>query len=124
MPRSSFQRPSRVRATGPKLLIACEGDGEKAYLEAIRQSLRLSDRQIVVLNQKGTDPLSVVRTAIEYRKGLKSDGAWLKGDSAWAAFGGYSASGSSEGAQSRGGEAALQQPFFRDGHANRVAFGT
>lgn len=56
MPRSSFQRSTRARVTGPKLLIACEGDGEKAYLEGLRQELRLSDRQIVVLNEKGTDP--------------------------------------------------------------------
>ena len=88
MPRSSFQRQTHVKATGPKFLIACEGDGERAYLEAIRQSLRLSGKQIVVLNEKGTDPLSVVKTVIEYQEGLKSDGTWLRGDSAWAAFDG------------------------------------
>lgn len=88
MPRSPFPRPTRVRATGSNFLIACEGDGEKAYLEAIRQSLRLSDKQIVVLNEKGTDPLSVIRSVLEYRAGLKKEGRWLKRDSAWSAFDG------------------------------------
>lgn len=88
MPRSSFQRPTRDRTTGPKFLVACEGDGEKAYLEAIRQSLRLSDRQIIVRNEKRTDPLSVIRSVIEHRTGLKKEGRWLEGDSAWAAFDG------------------------------------
>lgn len=88
MPRSSFQRPTRDRMTGPKFLIACEGDGEKAYLEAIRQSLRLSNRQIIVLNEKGTDPLSIVKSVIEHRIALKKEGTWLSRDSAWAAFDG------------------------------------
>ncbi len=88
MPRSPFPRPTRDRTTGPKFLVACEGDGEKAYLEAIRQSLRLSNSQIVVLNEKGTDPLSVVRAVIEHQQGLQSDGRWLEGDSTWAAFDG------------------------------------
>ena len=56
MPRSPFSRPTRDRTPGPKFLIACEGDGEKAYLEAIRQSLRLSNKQIVVFERKGYRP--------------------------------------------------------------------
>ena len=88
MPRSPFSRPTRNRTPGPKFLIACEGDGEKAYLEAIRQSLRLSSKQIIVLNEKGTDPLSIVRAVTEYREVLKCDGGWLKQDSAWAALDG------------------------------------
>lgn len=89
MPRSPFQRPTRHRTTGPKFLVACKGDGEKAYLEAIRQSLRLSDRQIIVRNEKGTDPLSVIRSVIEHRTELKKEGRWLaKKDRVWAAFDG------------------------------------
>ncbi len=88
MPRASFQRPIRVRSTGPKLLIACEGDGEKAYLEAIRQSLRLSSNQIIVLNEKGTDPLTIVKTVINHRAVLHKDASWLPTDTAWAALDG------------------------------------
>lgn len=88
MPRVSFQRPIRVRSTGPKLLIACEGDGEKAYLEAIRQSLRLSSNQITVPNEKGTDPLTIVKTVINHRAGLQKDASWLPTDTAWAALDG------------------------------------
>ena len=88
MPRNPFQRQSRPRSTGPKFLIACEGDGEKAYLEAIRQALRLAGNQIIVLNEKGTDPLTIVKTVINYRQGLQKDGLWLADDTAWAALDG------------------------------------
>ena len=88
MPRAPFQRPIRPRSTGPKFLIACEGDGEKAYLEAVRQGLRLSNSQIIVLNEKGTDPLTIVKTVIKQREGLQRDELWLPQDTAWAALDG------------------------------------
>ena len=88
MPRAPFQRRDRPRLTGPKFLIACEGDSEKAYLEAVRQGLRLSNNQIIVLNEKGTDPLTIVKTVIKQREGLQRDELWLEQDSAWAALDG------------------------------------
>ena len=88
MPRHSFQRQGPTRSIQPKFLIACEGDSEENYLEAIRRDLRLSKDRIIVLNEKGTDPLSVVRTAMEARRGLSRDNLWLPQDTAWAALDG------------------------------------
>ena len=88
MPRSAFSRRPPTRSLGPKFLIACEGDSEEAYLEDLRQSLRLSKNQIIVLNEKGTDPLTIVRTVLLQRQGMQKEGLWVAGDTAWAALDG------------------------------------
>lgn len=90
-----YLRQGQVRATGPKFLIVCEGDGEKALLEAVRQDLRLTKDQIIVLNGKGTDPLTIVRTVVGEQRGLRQEGRWLAKstggvgwDTAWVALDG------------------------------------
>jgi hypothetical protein len=88
MRRPPFRRPRQPRATGPKFLIACEGDSEEAYLKAIGQDLRLPNDSFLVFNERGTDPLTIVKTVIKQREGLRKDGWWLPQDSAWAVFDG------------------------------------
>ena len=85
----SFQRRAATRDIGRKIIIACEGEKtEHGYFEAIRQSLRLSTVKVRVVKPPGSDPLSVVRAAIEGRDMIKMDHRWVKGDMAWAVFDG------------------------------------
>lgn len=88
MSRSFFKRRNSARSIEPKFLIACEGDSEENYIEAIRRDLRLSKDRVIVLNEKGTDPLSIVRTAIEAKEDLQRDNLWLPQDTVWVALDG------------------------------------
>ena len=88
MSRSSFQRQPHPRTIGVKFLIVCEGDGEEAYFKAIRQDLSLPKERIVILNESGTDPRTIIQTVINYKEGLQKSRSWLAGDTAWAAFDG------------------------------------
>jgi len=84
----AFSRQSRARQIAPKILVACEGEGEEAYLNAIRIGARLSKDQIVVLNEKGTDPFTIVETAVNSKEQFRREGRWQKQDTAWAVFDG------------------------------------
>lgn len=84
-----FQRPRQPRVVGRKIIIVCEGEKtERGYFEAIRQSMRLPTLQIFVEHPDATDPRSIVRAAIEYRRERKAGRAWTAGDEAWAVFDG------------------------------------
>lgn len=80
-------RPSKK--LGKKILIACEGSKtEPIYFKAIRQELRLSTLDVIVLHNNKSDPRSIIELAIETRKEIKKDKGWSKGDTAWAVFDG------------------------------------
>jgi hypothetical protein len=84
-----FQRPSQTRVVGRKIIIACEGSKtERGYFEEIRKSMRLPTLHIFVVHPNATDPRSIVRAAIEYRRERKADKTWTTGDEAWAVFDG------------------------------------
>jgi len=86
---ASFQRPSRQRSIGRRIIISCEGaKTERGYFEDIRKSLRMEPNKIIVVKPQGSDPLSVVREALDEREERKQDKQWVEGDMAWAAFDG------------------------------------
>ncbi|PZO35793.1 MAG: RloB domain-containing protein [Pseudanabaena frigida] len=90
MPKPSFKRNTPKKIIGKKILIACEGkQTEPKYFNAIRQDLRLTTVQVLILPHDGTDPLSVVNTVLEARKDKKREKTWFDDqDSAWAVFDG------------------------------------
>lgn len=87
----SDRRPQNARTVGRKVFIFCE-DSKTApsYFQGLRQSLRLQQLQVNVVSPPFTDPLNIVRAAIEARKNEISDRAWneTEGDLAWAVFDG------------------------------------
>ena len=85
----SFQRPVRQRQIGRRVIIACEGiSTEPGYFEEIRKSKNLSKKQIILVSHVGTDPLTVVKAAIEEQNAQKQRRDWGKDDRAWAVFDG------------------------------------
>lgn len=90
MAKPSFKRNAPTKTVGKKILIACEGEQtEPKYFNAIRQDLRLTTVQVLILPHDGTDPLSVVNAVLEARKDKKHDKTWFDDqDSAWAVFDG------------------------------------
>jgi len=85
----SFRRAPPSRDVGRKLVIVCEGKKtERGYFEEIRKSRRLPTLKVKVMHADATDPLSIVRAAIEYRQARKDERGWAKEDSAWAVFDG------------------------------------
>ena len=90
MPKPSFKRTTPKKTVGKKILIACEGkQTEPNYFNAIRQDLRITTVQVLILPHDGTDPLSVVNTVLEARKDRKREKTWFDDqDSAWAVFDG------------------------------------
>ena len=105
----------------PITVIACEGQTEVAYFEAIRMACRKPPELIQVV-RKGTAPVSVVELAEERRKELESNKNWRPGDSNWAVFDGeehQQTAGQRQGwndaiqrAQSRGVGLATSDPCF------------
>ena len=86
---SAFQRPSRRRLIGRRILISCEGEEtEHKYFEDIRKSLRMEPNKIIVLEPEASDPLSVVRQVLDERDYRKQDKEWDEDDMAWAVFDG------------------------------------
>lgn len=86
MSRADFARRSPHRQIRSKVVIACEGKKtEPLYFDAIRSHLRVSAKDIVIVDHKGTDPLTIVQSAVDEVEGQKP---WLKGDTAWAVFDG------------------------------------
>lgn len=84
-----FRRNPPSRNAGKKILIACEGKyTEPKYFNAIRQDLRLSTVQVLVLPHEGTDPLSVVNAVESARRDEERGKNWDDEDSAWAVFDG------------------------------------
>jgi len=90
MAKPSFKRNAPSKTVGKKILIACEGkQTEPKYFNAIRQDLRLTTVQVLILPHDGTDPLSVVNAVLEARKDKKREKTWFDDqDSAWAVFDG------------------------------------
>lgn len=85
-----FKRNPPSRQPARKILIACEGSKtEPDYFKSIRQDLRSSTLEIIILpSQCKTDPWSIIEQAIEKRKEMRTDSRWLQGDTAWAVFDG------------------------------------
>ena len=90
MAKPTFKRNAPTKTVGKKILIACEGkQTEPKYFNAIRQDLRLTTVQVLILPHDGTDPLSVVNAVLEARKDKKREKTWFDDqDSAWAVFDG------------------------------------
>jgi hypothetical protein len=90
MAKPNFKRNAPTKTVGKKILIACEGkQTEPKYFSAIRQDLRLTTVQVLILPHDGTDPLSVVNAVLEARKDKKREKTWFDDqDSAWAVFDG------------------------------------
>lgn len=89
MGRHPFKRRAPTRSIGRKVIIVCEGKRtETGYFNAIRVSMRIPTLQVQVLHSGGTDPLTIVRAALEQKETKRRDKAWTKGDSAWAVFDG------------------------------------
>ena len=89
MAKPTFKRNAPTKTVGKKILIACEGkQTEPKYFNAIRQDLRLTTVQVLILPHDGTDPLSVVNKVLEARKEKKREKTWFDDDSAWAVFDG------------------------------------
>ena len=85
----SLKRNPPAQPIEKKILIACEGQTEPKYFNAIRKDLRLSEEQIEVIPHDGTDPLSVVNAVLEAQKDKKREKTWFDDqDSAWAVFDG------------------------------------
>lgn len=86
---SSFQRPSRQRPIGRRIIISCEGEKtEYGYFEDIRKSLRMEPNKIIVVKPPGSDPLGVVREALAERNDREQNQQWVEEDMAWAVFDG------------------------------------
>lgn len=86
MSRADFARRSPHRQIRSKVVIACEGKKtEPLYFDAIRSHLRASAKDIVIVDHKGTDPLTIVQSAVDE---VELQRPWLKGDTAWAVFDG------------------------------------
>jgi hypothetical protein len=89
MARVTFRRPAPSRALGRRILIACEGaKTEVGYFEDIRKTLRMEPNKIIVLKPNGSDPLGIVRAAVDERADRQQQGNWTEGDLAWAVFDG------------------------------------
>jgi hypothetical protein len=88
MARNSFSRLRKPKIVGKKFIIVCEGKTEYNYFNGIRKSLRLQTLQVNIGNPGASDPLSLVRHAIELRNLDLNDGGWTEGDTAWAVFDG------------------------------------
>jgi hypothetical protein len=85
----TFQRQAGRRLIGRKIIIACEGrKTEYGYFNAIRQSMRLPTLRVLVVRPYGTDPLTIVRTALNHKRERERERTWTKKDSAWAVFDG------------------------------------
>jgi hypothetical protein len=89
VPRKLNRRPPS-RNIAQKILIACEGSKtEPIYFNSIRNELRSSTLDIIVLpHQNKTDPRSIVERLIEERQQRKDNQQWSKEDKAWAVFDG------------------------------------
>ena len=90
MAKLSVKRNAPTKTVGKKILIACEGkQTEPKYFNAIRQDLRFTTVQVLILPHDGTDPLSVVNAVLDARKEKKREKTWFDDqDSAWAVFDG------------------------------------
>jgi hypothetical protein len=89
MARRLFERPRHPRLVGRKAIVVCEGEKtERGYFEAIRQSMRLPTLRLKVLLSEGTDPLTIVTSAIEEKRAQLRERSWFSGDVAWAVFDG------------------------------------
>jgi RloB-like protein len=69
--------------------VVCEGEKtERSYFEAIRQSIRLPTLRLKVIFPEGTDPLTIVTTAVHEKQIQLRERAWFAGDVVWAVFDG------------------------------------
>ncbi len=88
-PTASFQRPSRQRSIGRRILISCEGEKtEYGYFEDVRKSLHMEPNKIIVLKPEASDPPGIVKQALEERTYRQQEKEWDEEDLAWAVFDG------------------------------------
>ena len=66
--RKSFQRRQGKRLPRAVTLIVCEGQTERAYFDALRQRLRLTNAEVLFPVPAGSAPINVVDHAIEKAK--------------------------------------------------------
>ena len=65
-PASAFRRPPPARAQYDVALIVCEGEKtEPEYLRRLRNALGLNAANISITPANGSDPVSIVRHAIQ-----------------------------------------------------------
>lgn len=89
MAQRRFRRPRHPRTLGRRAIVVCEGEKtERLYFNAIRQSLRLPTLRVRVIHPEGTDPLTIVRAAVDEKLTQINDQAWVGGDLAWVVFDG------------------------------------
>lgn len=88
MGRGKFSRPTRPRNIGKKIVIICEGSTEEIYFESIRKHKRLPTVKIKVVNPDCSDPLSIVKKAVEIRDYSEREKAWLDDDQIWVVYDG------------------------------------
>lgn len=123
MVRGSFTRPPPRRTMASKVLIGCEGaKTEPLYFDGIRQHLRASTLEFVLVDVPGTDPLTIVDAVIARVAEAKRKKAWEPGDSAWAVFDGEEHQGTDgqrhrwntaiQRAEAKGIELAVSNPCF------------
>ena len=85
----SFQRPAHPRSVGRRIIIACEGSRtEPGYFDSIRESKGLSRKSIIIVPHVGTDPFTVVNSAVTARDEQRRRRDWGRKDEAWAVFDG------------------------------------
>lgn len=86
MAKSEFERRSPYRKVMSKVIVACEGaETERLYFTAIRAHLHASRKDIVIVEHQGTDPLTIVKSAVD---AVERERVWAKGDTGWAVFDG------------------------------------
>ena len=85
-----LERRQPTRKITQKILIACEGSKtEPIYFNSIRNELRSSTLEIIVLDNQGkTDPGNIIEILIEKRQQMKNEKRWTTNDAAWAVFDG------------------------------------
>lgn len=89
MARSKFARRPQTRPLVAKVLIGCEGaKTEPLYFNGIRQHLRRSTVDFVIVEPGGSDPKTIVSAVVERVAELERAHKWRRGDSAWAVFDG------------------------------------
>lgn len=81
--RRARDRKSRNLPPKPVILILCEGETERPYLDDLRKSKRLGKRQILI-TASGTDPSQLLTRSKKIR--CESSRCGLDYDEAWCVF--------------------------------------
>jgi hypothetical protein len=85
------RHPLAAHRLARRTLIACEGRAtEPNYFQAIRRHLHLPEKTLIVLDNRGSSPKSLVARVVKEREKLveKGEFAPAAGDTTWAVFDG------------------------------------